>query len=483
MTVVVVGGGAAGLVAARDLARAGRHVVVVEATDVVGGALRGHDVAGLRLDAGAESFATRTDAVAGLAAELGLEVVAPSGARAWVHSAAGSVPLPATGLLGVPARPWAADVRRAVGLAGALRASVDRVLPRRVGLPDGPVSLGALVRVRMGRRVVDRLVTPVVAGVHSTPVDRLDLGAVPGLRDAVVRHGSLAAAVGALRAAAPAGSAVAGIRGGVHRLAEALADDVVAHGGAVLTGTAAEALRLADGGWEVATRSGDVRATLPADAVVVATDAGSARRLLVPVVTGPVPEVPAQNRVDLVTLVLDAPALDRAPRGTGVLVAPGTAGVRAKALTHATAKWPWLAQVSDGRHVVRLSYGSAVGDDGRPGTGPDHGPTSSGAGSGPGVTSGALDDAVTDAIRIALADAATLLGTPLEAAQVLGAARVTWRSGLPPRHPGLAAEVERFRAEVATVPGLAVVGAWVAGTGLAAVVPDARRAAGSLTRH
>ncbi|WP_418605781.1 hypothetical protein [Georgenia sp. SUBG003] len=39
-----------------------------------------------------------------------------------------------------------------------------------------------------------------------------------------------------------------------------------------------------------------------------------------------------------------------------------------------------------------------------------------------------------------------------------------------------------LQARVTTVPGLAVTGAWVAGTGLASVVPHARAAAESLDR-
>ena len=70
--VVVVGGGVAGLVAARDLAKGGAHVVLLEASGELGGMIRRHTVAGLDLDMAADSFATRTDAVSSLAIELGL---------------------------------------------------------------------------------------------------------------------------------------------------------------------------------------------------------------------------------------------------------------------------------------------------------------------------------------------------------------------------------------------------------------------------
>uniref|UniRef100_UPI0020285150 FAD-dependent oxidoreductase n=1 Tax=Actinotalea sp. C106 TaxID=2908644 RepID=UPI0020285150 len=84
--VVVVGGGVAGLVTARDLAIAGREVVLLEARDRPGGCIGVHEVDGLRLDAGAESYATRSPAVPRLIEELGLaeDVVLPAGGAAWV---------------------------------------------------------------------------------------------------------------------------------------------------------------------------------------------------------------------------------------------------------------------------------------------------------------------------------------------------------------------------------------------------------------
>ena len=72
--VVVVGGGMGGLTVAYDLARAGLRVIVCEASDAVGGLLRRGRVGGVALDLGAESFATRTDAVPALVADAGLDL-------------------------------------------------------------------------------------------------------------------------------------------------------------------------------------------------------------------------------------------------------------------------------------------------------------------------------------------------------------------------------------------------------------------------
>lgn len=66
--VIVVGGGLAGLVLAADVAAAGAPVTVLERTDRLGGQVEGATLAGHDLDLGAEAFATRGGALAGLAA-------------------------------------------------------------------------------------------------------------------------------------------------------------------------------------------------------------------------------------------------------------------------------------------------------------------------------------------------------------------------------------------------------------------------------
>lgn len=447
MRVVVVGGGMAGLVAAFDLVRAGADVTVLEAGRW-GGCVAPVEVAGLVLDAGAESFATRTPAVRDLLADLALtdDVVLPRRLGSWAQLADRAVPLPAAGMLGIPVDPWAPDVRAAVGLGGAVRAAADRLLPGRVGLPDGPVSVGSVVRARMGRRVLARLVGPVVAGVHSTDADALDVDvALPGLREAVHATGSLAAGVARLRERAPAGAAAAGLRGGMHRVPAALVAALAAAGADLRAGVAATGLERGEDGWRVLTADGP----LAADHVVLAVPGPAAAGLLAPFVQV---TPPPQTGVTIVTLVLDAPELDAAPRGTGLLVSPD-AGIGAKGLTHGTAKWEWLGDAAGpGRHVVRLSYGR-------------------------GPVPPEVDAAV------ALADASALLGVPLTGGRLAGSAVTRWHDGLAAPRPGHRDRVAAVRAPDGgpTLPGLWATGAWVSGSGLAAVVQDARRTAALLT--
>ena len=334
----MVGAGVAGLVVARDLARAGIAVTVVEASDRVGGQLAAIRVAGVEVDAGAESFATRGGVVEALAAELGLvaDIVRPLESPAWLVGRRGrSHPLPAAGVLGIPADPRAPDVVSAVGAVAAWRARLDALVPLRD--PDSYRTVGDLVRRRMGRGVLRRLVAPVVRGIYSTTPDSLPLQlASPGMRDALRATGSLGAAVTRLRAASPAGSQVGGIRGGVHRLAAALAEDARAHGARIVLGARVSS----------------------ADAAGVRLHGGERVEGRVVFAAPGVASAAARTRTIVVAIaVVDSADLDRAPRGTGALVEQGAEGISARAFTHASAKWPWLAnELPAGRHLVRLSY-------------------------------------------------------------------------------------------------------------------------------
>ena len=405
--VVVVGGGIAGLVIARTLLLEGRSVTLVEASSRLGGSVGRHVVGGITLDSGAESFAVRGGTVEGLVRGLGLgdDIVTPNPAGAWLQPASGpAVPLPATSLLGIPGSPMASDVIRIIGGWPAFKAFArDALLPGVVG--DKAATIGELVRRRMGDAVLEQLVAPVVSGVHSASPDDLAVDRVaPHLRAALRRDGSLARAVLSLRELAPAGSAVAGIRGGMARIVDALVADLERFGADIRLNTRAKAVTPGSVILDDDVLGGTV--VVAASGLLAAADAEAAEP----------PRV-----VTLATLVVDAPQLDAAPRGTGMLVAAGAPGIRAHGLTHATAKWPWLAESAGGRHVLRLSY----------------------------------REEPENLAETARADASALLGVHLAPSAVVDFARVQWTRAS-------AAEI---------VPdGITAVGEAIAGTGLANII-------------
>ncbi|KAM9863330.1 Protoporphyrinogen oxidase [Leucobacter sp. BZR 635] len=491
--VAVVGGGVAGLVAARELALAGARVTVFEAERELGGRLRATDLAGAQFDMGAEAFATRGGAVAGLLSELGLSehIVQPAAAGAWVVGAGGALPLPPGGALGIPARPLSAAARRHLGVPGAIRAALEPLLPRLRNLP-ADTTVAALVRRRAGSRVLDRLVRPITLGVYSTGPEQLRLSAVPGLQAAVARTGSLVRGARELRdASLAAGGAVASLAGGMTTLVAELRADLERLGvemrvgvrvASLATGPAAGAAAgtaaatgvgsvegaqwiLADDTGELVTRCDGVVLAVPeaaANALIgsLRTDADAAQS------TAPLAaqDPPAEHAIEVIALAVADARLDAAPRGTGALVAAragagagsdagsgaGTGEpIAAKALTHVTAKWPDRAgHVAPGTHVLRLSYGRA-------GLAPE--------------TAGLSDD---EAVALARRDASAILGIAIAPEHIVDWARQPWHVGAPPGPTP----------RIAAPAGIALAGDWVFGTGLASVIPGARAAATELLR-
>nr|WP_269453868.1 FAD-dependent oxidoreductase [Pseudoclavibacter sp. 13-3] len=484
---MVVGGGIAGLVSAWTAVQAGRRVIVLEAGDHVGGPVTGHVLAGLEMDAGTESFATRGGRVEPLLAELGLagRVVAPNPAGAWVgyrcDGCFAASRLPRTGLLGIPAdldEQGAAygELVEAIGAEGARIARLDLTLPPSVGVDavePRATTLGTLVEQRMGRAVVDRLVAPVAGGIYSGDPYEMPVESVAhGLLAALAETGTLSAAVRNLQAQRAPGSAVRGLAGGMHTLTDRLRSRIVVAGGRILLHSRVDRIERMTDGWRVRADAIDAGAADGAPAerqvhepsspawhtaaqLVLATTADPALHLLEIFEAGGWAHPAA---VALVTLVVDDARLDAEPRGTGLLVTADAPDVQAKAMTHASAKWRWItdaaASTHPGRHVLRLSYGRA----GQP-------------------TALGDDELRAQAVR----DARVLTGVDIADHAVVASAVHHWLNVQPSDR---AIEIRQaVDAAVAHHGDLAVVGSWRSGTGLASVMPHAREQTLKLLAH
>ncbi|MFJ2306947.1 protoporphyrinogen oxidase [Streptomyces sp. NPDC087787] len=450
--VVVIGAGIAGLAAAHRLLQQGARVTVLEAAERVGGKLLPGEIAGVRVDLGAESMLARRPEAVTLARETGLadHLQPPATASASIWTRGALRPMPKGHVMGVPGT--ASALSGVLSEEGLARIERDAGLPRTEVGDD--VAVGEYVAARLGREVVDRLVEPLLGGVYAGDAYRISMrSAVPQLFRAAQTHDSLLEGVREIQAAASAaqqtGPVFMGIEGGVGRLPLAVAESVRARGGEILTGTPVTELRRQDRtSWQVT--AGD--RVLHADAVIVAVPAPVAAGLL----RAESPEAAAELRaVEYASMALITLAYRRAeaalPEGSGFLVPP-VDGRTIKASTFASRKWGWIAEEDPEVVVLRTSVGR-------------YGETE---------ILQREDADLVDVSRHDLREATGLDAAPLET-------RVTrWTDGLPQYPVGHHARVARIREHVGKLPGLAVCGAVYDGVGIPACVASAYAAVDQL---
>ncbi|MFE4699989.1 protoporphyrinogen oxidase [Streptomyces sp. NPDC056738] len=451
--VVVVGGGIAGLAAAHRLLGRGARVTVLEASDRVGGKLLTGEIAGARVDLGAESMLARRPEAVDLAREAGLgdRLQPPATATASLWTRGTLRPMPKGHVMGVPGD--ASAVAGVLSEEGLRRIERDADLPRTEVGED--IAVGEYVAARLGREVVDRLVEPLLGGVYAGDAYRISMRlAVPQLYAAARTHTSLTEAVreiqGKAAAAGPGGPVFMGIDGGVGRLPLAVAASVTARGGEILTGTQVTELRrtTAAGTGEQARAAWRVVAgdrVLHADAVVLALPAPVAAALLRAEAPAAAAELAAVEYASmaLVTLAYRGEGVTL-PEGSGFLVPP-VDGHTIKASTFASRKWGWIADQDPGLLVLRTSVGR-------------YGETE---------VLGRSDADLVEVSRHDLREATGLDAEPVET-------RVTrWDDGLPQYPVGHHARVARVREHVGKLPGLAVCGAAYDGVGIPACIASA----------
>ncbi|OYP14673.1 protoporphyrinogen oxidase [Streptomyces sp. FBKL.4005] len=450
--VVVIGAGIAGLAAAHRLRGRGARVTVLEAGDRVGGKLLPGEIAGVRVDLGAESMLARRPEAVALAREAGLgeRLQPPATATASIWTRGALRPMPKGHVMGVPGT--ATALSGVLSDEGLARIERDTDLPRTEIGDD--VAVGEYVAARLGREVVDRLVEPLLGGVYAGDAYRISMrSAVPQLFQAARTHTSLTEGVREIQAKAAAqqqtGPVFMGIAGGVGQLPLAVAASVRARGGDILTGTPARELRReAAGGWRIT--AGE--RVLHADAVIVAVPAPAAAGLL----RAESPAAAAElSAVEYASMALVSLAYRRAdlslPAGSGFLVPP-VDGRTIKAATFASQKWGWIAEEDPDVVVLRTSVGR-------------YGET---------AVLGRDDADLVEISRHDLREATGLDAVPLET-------RVTrWTDGLPQYPVGHHARVARVRERIAALPGLAVCGAQYDGVGIPACIASAYAAVDQL---
>jgi protoporphyrinogen/coproporphyrinogen III oxidase len=451
--VVVVGGGVTGLGAAWTLHRAGVPVVVLEAGEEVGGAVRSERTPeGLVLELGPQTLSIRGGELAEVLEMLedagagSLVEASTAGARRYVVHRGALVPLPhgPRSFLASPLLSAGAKVR----LLGE---------PFRRGAPPDRAeeSVASFVRRRFGPEVLERLVDPFVSGVWAGDPEALMMGEIlPKLVAFEREHGSVARGVLGLRRRGGRGGGVDPPAGRILSYAEGLQVWPRAVAALVAAGGRDEAGREVCG--EVHTGAPVFRVQRRGDAWEV--EWGGA--------------APGELRARGVVLALPPAVLGRLLESLDPEAARALAGIPVAPVAVVHLAWPrdQLAHPLDGFGMLapsaeqRRILGSLW-------------PTSVFSGQGPAelaltvnFVGGARfpervalpDDALVELVRVELADLLGARGAPT-------LTRVTrWTGGIPQYVRGHAARVRAAEAAEGRLPGLALAGNWRSGVSLGA---------------
>lgn len=443
--VVVVGAGITGLSAAYQLRLDGEDVIVLEASNRVGGAVAGSAVGGVFVESGPDGFLARRPEMADLCRQLGLggELVAPAASGAFIWADGALRPIPAPSVLGVPLDADSAASSSLVSDAAVevLRAGLDRPAPPLIG----DATVGEALRPRLGDEVFERLVDPLLGGINGGSADAMSLAAsAPRLHEALRQGGPLGKALRAGINEAGAGPVLMGVQGGTPRVTAALAAVL---GPSIRTGAPVASIERTRSGWSLATPDGPVES----DRVILTTPAPVTARLLEPHCSEAAGILGAVEYSDvvLVTFVAWAEQIAHKLDGSGFL-APRDQGLLMTACSWSSSKWEHYR--GGGRAVLRVSAGRT--DDRR-------------------------------WLQMNHPELIAALASELEITIDLNgydAVRVTpWPQSLPQYRPGHLDRIDELDRHLTdTTPGLLATGAAHRGLGLPACVAQGRAAAVSL---
>jgi oxygen-dependent protoporphyrinogen oxidase len=462
--VVVVGAGITGLTAAFTVATRspGTRVTVLEASSRVGGKILTTPFAGRPVDCGADAFLARVPEAKALCDELGIGgmLTSPASRSALVWARGELRRLPAGLVLGVPTDMDALAASGIVSADGVARAADDlSAMAPPAGEPsgdpegEGDLSVGHLVRGRLGDEVYEHLVAPLLSGVNAGDADRLSVAAgAAQLAVAARRSPSLIAGLRAQQQASldagsdPDAPVFHGIPVGTQTLTDLLLARLTGARRPVHLSCPVESLERDGARWALRTPLGRI----DADRVVLCTPAPVTARLVADLAPAA-----AEGLADLeyasaamVTLAVPRTALAHPLEASGFLVGAADRLPTLTACSWASAKWAHLDDPDVA--ILRVSAGR-YGD------------------------AGALelsDEALVEALVVDLGTTMGLTGAPVEH-------RVTrWWDGLPQFRPGHLARVRAWRAAVDdAAPGVVLAGAAYDGLGLPACVRQGRRAA------
>ncbi|WP_315532311.1 protoporphyrinogen oxidase [Corynebacterium matruchotii] len=467
MRVAIIGAGLSGLTAAWEIhhQRPDVEIEIFEAADRIGGKLYTVPFTAGPTDMGAEAYlAIRADATQ-FFTQLGLrdELVKPSGLPSLLYFNDAVHEMPRNTVMGIPAS--GSTVAKLVDIHTQARIDDETDQPGIAWVAGvTEMSLGGLVRARYGDQIVDRLVSVFQGGVFSCISDDLGIRAtIPQLAqtfDDMASSGEKVTLSGAVNRILERQKAdhtkhaknyrpqvFGAFRQGYQQLYETLAEqsEATIHIDAFISGVAKKpqgfVLKGAGSGFY--------------DRVLFATPAPTAAMLVKDIMPAAEAPLKAVKLASSVVVGMKFASDEGLPDNSGILVATNEPGVKAKAFTFSSKKWPHIG--ARGGALVRASFGR-FGDDA--------------------ITRWA-EDALVDQ---ALDDLRTITGFDGRAAGLDEIYVQRWFGGLPVYSPTHLATVAEIEAVVADTEDVEIAGSFMRGVGVPAVIADARAAAHRLLK-
>ncbi|AOY56586.1 protoporphyrinogen/coproporphyrinogen oxidase [Candidatus Rhodoluna planktonica] len=429
---VVIGAGFSGLLAAFRAVGRGETVAVFDSATSAGGLIQQVEMpinkGSIKVDSGAESFSIAGAGFERLVNDLGVgdKVAYPSRNDARiVNSSEQKYKIP-HGYFGIPASLNDVELDEIISKAALdLARKLDSVSPPKSD-ELAAMTIAQLVELRLGSEFVDKLVDPVIAGIHGSSARDLNVRAtLPALIASFQETGSLTEAASALRGNVDRpGSAVAGYEGGVFRLVEEMTNRLKQ------MGVHFEFDRVVSDLDEFSNQK-----------ITLATSLVAAQKLF---------KLPSDDSLEaqvdstLVIASVESNQLNGLPLGSGALVS-ASSGYMTKATTHLNAKWKWISNdLASNEHLIRFSLGRARRES----------------------AIGVADEELFERVR-------------LEASDIYGVSDIRFKSMRTVRWPSAlyrpSEEVKNFSAQLQTHAenlGVEVCGSFISGNGLLGIIRD-----------
>lgn len=380
-TVVIVGGGIAGLSTAFALLEQAAATgvpltcTVLEATPAWGGKIVTHRVNDLVIEAGPDSFLSQKPAGLDLCNKLGLSDqlinTNETSKKASVFSQGRLHELP-EGLVTFTPTQLGPFLRSGLlSWTGLARMGLDVLVPARRSMEDE--SLASFFRRRFGRQAFERMIEPLMAGIYAGDAEQMSVRATfPRFVELEQQHGSVIRGMAASHRTRSVTASKLGprrtmfvtLRQGVAGLVAALTARIQRQGATLRTSCPVSALRVRShqvGRWMYDVILDDGSA-LSAEALVLATPAYVGAELvrpLSPMAAGLMEQIPYASTATI-SLAYDPQAVGQMVEGFGFVV-PRVERRDLVAATWTSLKWPHRAPAD--RFLVRC-YVGGVGREG-----------------------------------------------------------------------------------------------------------------------